>query len=311
MRNYSAVMLDRAAGALAGQFCGDAFGAQYEFGGPRSELSDVMGPSRVWGTAAGQITDDGELAVALARSIIEREGYDAAAALENYRLWYASRPFDIGMTTSSALGPAAALNHQSQANGALMRLSSLAVYRGAQSDFEAPRHDEDAAADTRLTHPNPVCVFCAVVYSRGIAFALGRGAAAPVTANYMLECAKESKWSDGEIYSILARSRRDRPETIKGADGWAVYALYNALYQLFNAESPKEAIMNTTRLGYDTDTNAAIAGALFGACSGISAFPQDWLDTVQRCDTTKGRHPREYQEAVRNIPALAEKLITA
>jgi len=48
--------------------------------------------------------------------------------------------------------------------------------------------------------------------------------------------------------------------------------------------------------GGDTDTNAAIAGALLGAVYGLDAIPAQWKDKVLSCrpeDGLKdGRHPR-------------------
>ena len=71
--------------------------AQYP-GGVR-DLAD----GGVWDTFAGQPTDDSEMALHLARSIVARGGYDAAAALDAYVHWHDSRPFDMGGTTRAAL----------------------------------------------------------------------------------------------------------------------------------------------------------------------------------------------------------------
>ena len=64
-------------------------------------------------------------------------------------------------------------------------------------------------------------------------------------------------------------------------------------------------------MGGDTDTNCAIAGALAGAYFGYDSFPSDWIITINKCDTTKGKYPRErYQDAARDIPGLANKLLS-
>ena len=101
---------DRAAGCLAGQFCGDAYGAQYEFMGKakiaslmRDNGTDMMGASKVWHTEPGQITDDSEMAVSLARSMIDGGGYKASAATKYYLEWSNSEPFDIGATCLNGL----------------------------------------------------------------------------------------------------------------------------------------------------------------------------------------------------------------
>src|SRR5947208_11504491 len=59
--------------------------------------------SPVWHTLPGQPTDDSELALMLARSIVTHGGYDQEAAAHTYVDWYRSRPFDVGGTTRKTL----------------------------------------------------------------------------------------------------------------------------------------------------------------------------------------------------------------
>src|ERR1035438_4636505 len=47
--------------------------------------------------------------------------------------------------------------------------------------------------------------------------------------------------------------------------GWVLIALQNALWQLLHAKSLEEGVEETVMCGGDTDTNAAICGALLGA----------------------------------------------
>ncbi|WP_148926151.1 ADP-ribosylglycohydrolase family protein [Stutzerimonas stutzeri] len=68
----------------------------------------VMRPLRledggVWGILAGQPTDDGELALTLARSLIQTGQYDTERAATAYVEWLKSKPFDVGNTTRQAL----------------------------------------------------------------------------------------------------------------------------------------------------------------------------------------------------------------
>ena len=83
------------------------------------------------------------MALALARSLVEADEYDADRVADAYARWYESAPFDMGSTTTQALSKASAArkagtgtavaahraaNRESQANGALMRVSPLGVY---------------------------------------------------------------------------------------------------------------------------------------------------------------------------------------
>jgi ADP-ribosylglycohydrolase len=78
--------------------------------------------------------------------------------------------------------------------------------------------------------------------------------------------------------------------------GWVLIALQNAFYRLLHAPSPEEGIAQTIACGGDTDTNAAIAGALLGAAFGAEAFPHQWVDRLLTCRAMRAtagcRRPR-------------------
>jgi len=108
---------NRAQGCLLGQLAGDALGSLVEFQSADEILRSYpdgvreLADGGPWNTMAGQPTDDSELALLLARMLVDKGRYDQEAALEAYRYWLASAPFDCGMTTSSGLR--GNLNHDS------------------------------------------------------------------------------------------------------------------------------------------------------------------------------------------------------
>lgn len=53
--------------------------------------------------------------------------------------------------------------------------------------------------------------------------------------------------------------------------GWVLVAFQNAVWQLLHAPSLEEGVVDTVMRGGDTDTNAAICGALLGAVYGREA----------------------------------------
>jgi ADP-ribosylglycohydrolase len=65
-------------------------------------------------------------------------------------------------------------------------------------------------------------------------------------------------------------------------------ALQNAFYELLHASSLETGVVTTVQRGGDTDTNAAIAGALLGAVYGRTAIPGQWRGMVLSCHT----HPQ-------------------
>ena len=188
-----ASVLSRAHGCLLGQLAGDALGGQVEFQTPDQIRREhpgglrAMAASAVWRTLAGQPTDDSELALALARSIVRATGYDAESAALAYRYWYHSHPFDCGTTTATALGAigeadvaggnaagaaARAAIQTSQANGSMMRVSPLGVWGHRLDPSELAALAE---ADSTLTHPSAVCRAASVTLAVAVARAVATG----------------------------------------------------------------------------------------------------------------------------------------
>ena len=150
---------------------GDALGALVEFESAARIRETYPNGVRLlhdggaWNTLGGQPTDDSEMALALARSILNRAAYDPDSAAQAYAWWYESHPYDIGRTTRAAvsaasragLGAAEAARtvawRHSQANGALMRVSPIGILGGGTDPGSAA---EWAQQDALLTHPNMV-----------------------------------------------------------------------------------------------------------------------------------------------------------
>jgi hypothetical protein len=94
------------------------------------------------------------------------------------------------------------------------------------------------------------------------------------------------------------------------------------VWQLLHAPNAEEGIVDTVMRGGDTDTNAAICGALLGAAHGLDALPNRWKSVILDCRPLKLRsgiaHPRprcfwpvdalELATALTLSPALLECL---
>jgi len=96
--------------------------------------------------------------------------------------------------------------------------------------------------------------------------------------------------------STVLKAARDTTPEYEHNQGHVLIALQNAWYQALHAPSFMVGVMATVAAGGDTDTNAAIAGALLGALHGEDAIPVQWRDTVLSCrpsaDVPGIRHPR-------------------
>ncbi len=286
----------RAEGCLLGQIAGDSLGSLVEFQSPEEirrrypdrvrELAD----GGTWGTLAGQPTDDSEMALVLARTLVNYRGYSPEAARRAYQAWLETHPFDCGNTVASGLR--GRLNHDSQANGALMRISPLGVFCW-NSDTECTQ--ELASQDARITHPHPVCVQANALFTNAISTAIRRQTTADKLYSELVDRAKQMKIAPRLLKATLDASS-SKPDDFTTQQGWVVIAYQNALWQLLHASSLEEGVIDTVMSGGDTDTNAAIAGALLGAVHGRKAIPKQWEERVLSCRPRAGapnvRRPR-------------------
>jgi ADP-ribosylglycohydrolase/fructose-1,6-bisphosphatase/inositol monophosphatase family enzyme len=320
--------LRRAQGALLGQLCGDALGSLVEFQSEEEIAEDYPDGVRelvdggTWNLLAGQPTDDSELALALARSLIRRGRYDPTDAARAYVGWYQSRPFDIGHTTRAALGPAAsalaagldpvaaaiaAARPESKANGSLMRISPLGIF-----GHRLPLSELVAAArqDARITHPHPACGDAGAVFTATLAHAVAEGGAPAALADWAVAFAREQQLHE-EVVAALVAASTSRPDYAT-SQGLVTVALQNAFYQLRHA-TPEDALVDTVRRGGDTDTNAAIAGALLGAVHGVEALPLRWRNAVLTCFPVAGlpgcQRPRPSSCWAVDALVVAERLL--
>ena len=282
--------ISRAQGCLLGQLAGDALGSLVEFQSPEEirrnypngvrELAD----GGTWNTIAGQPTDDSEMALLLARMLAERGTYDSEAALRAYQFWLDSDPFDCGMTIATGLRGCPSL--ESQANGAMMRISPLGIF-GANHPLEAV--GDWARQDAALTHPNPVCLQANALFTMAIAHAIKTGSEPQTLYRDIADWAVDLKVEPTLMDAIQKAVQEPLADYVQ-QQGWVLIAFRNALWQLLHAPSFEAGVMDTVMRGGDTDTNAAICGALLGAVYGLDAIPTQWVDQILNCRPKAG-HP--------------------
>lgn len=304
----------RATGALLGQVVGDALGSQLEFMSAASiekrslqRLATDMLGSPVWNTLAGQITDDSEMAIAALSSIARRGGYDKAAARMSYGDWLRSKPFDVGITVGGAIRSGSP-SRTSRSNGSMMRCSTIAVWGTSVSGREAVTA---LAEDALITHLDPVVVGSTVLYGLAIRHAILTGADPHATFAYVQRLAEVLNVHE-TVREYIRRAEHGRPhDTDEGYQtGYCMVAFQHALYSLISGETFAEALTNTILRGGDTDTNAAIVGALLGSVLGQDAIPSDWLGYALTCAPGEGTpQPRPATYHVPTMMSLAEPFI--
>jgi ADP-ribosylglycohydrolase/fructose-1,6-bisphosphatase/inositol monophosphatase family enzyme len=305
--------LARAQGCLLGQVAGDSLGSLVEFAsaaevatrypdGPR-----LLEDGGVWHTLAGQPTDDSEMALALARSITDLGRFDAADVVRAYREWYRTGPFDVGQTTRAAL--VGYLVGDSKANGSLMRSSPLGIFTHALTAAEAAVL---AREDSALTHPNLVCGDAVAAYVAAVGHAVREGDGPRAAYEAALAWARAAG-AQPSVMEALEAAAREAPVCDGDQQGFVLVALQNAFHALLHAPSLEEGVVATIRRGGDTDTNAAIAGALLGAVHGRAAVPSQWYQMVLSCRAhpLRARHARPLRFWPVDVLELAELLLVS
>ena len=199
-------------------------------------------------------------------------------------------------------------NRDSQSNGSLMRVSPIGVWA------RDPKIAAYAAErDSKLSHPNQVCATACASFAAAIAEGIKTG-----DRDAMLRTAELYIGSprDNVIRKMLAAALAgSKPSDVDGSEqGWVAIAYQNAFYHLAHGSSFEDALVGTVGLGGDTDTNAAIAGALLGSFCGIGAIPQRWILPVLSCrphDELKAKHPRPEEYWPDDILDVADALLLA
>lgn len=261
----------RARAAYLGLAIGDALGATTEFMLPREIQStyglhrDIIGGGWLR-LKAGRVTDDTEMALALGRALIARQGCDARAIADSFIHWMRSRPADIGSTIRRGLrqylatgSPEADYSPNAAGNGAAMR--NLPVVIATLFDDTALRRW--TLAQARVTHHNGESDFGTLMLGELTRGAILHGQASPL----------QSRGA-----ALAAQNPRFDWRTFKGeTSGYIVDTVRVALHFFFNTYDFESCLIGVVNQGGDADTNAALAGQIAGAFYGLDAIPRRWL----------------------------------
>ena len=283
--------LDRATGALLGTFVGDALGMPFE-GKPAAAIPAQleMEEARL---GRGTYTDDTQMMIALAESLLERgevdeehlagaflEAFDpdrgyGSGTMELFEFWRQGMP--VTDAASRLYGGQGSLG-----NGAAMRIAPIAVRFAASDD----RLRTQAERSSRLTHTHPLAIDAAVVQAVAIAAAFrgedivaaGHGVATTPVMHDQLSQAEQ------------LRGRPLTPDDIGvqlGNSPEGHQSVPTAMLAASSQPSFEQAVRFAVACGGDSDTIGAMAGAIAGARDGASGMPPRWLDALE--NGSKGR----------------------
>lgn len=297
--------------SVLGALIGDAAGATLEF---REDITPElvrnamkMPGGGVLKVGPGQITDDGELTIALWRGLTEckdSKNFPTEHVLRSYISWFNSMPFDMGGTCGNAFSEAyeifmdndiyhfddekiaiykeyvEEMNIYSQANGALMRATAIALW-ARENNINIVDAIEFAKQDAKLSHPHIVCQEVNAIYIFAILLLL-EGYTPRQTLHMVDDYIKNNITSDNVKKWFYEESHDISTMNCKNCCGHVRHAFVLSIYFLRNPDlSYEHAIYLTLLKGGDTDTNAAIVGGLV-AC--YSKIPEYMLQPVLNFD---------------------------
>ncbi|MHA6627982.1 ADP-ribosylglycohydrolase family protein [Pseudonocardia sichuanensis] len=304
---------DRALGALYGLALGDALGMPTQsmsrpgiaarYGTVDRLLDGAPDQPIAPGLPAGTVTDDTEQALLLARLLIEGGGsvdpVVFATALEDWEQDMIRRgSLDLlGPSTRRALTRLKEgespdeTGRDGTTNGAAMRVAPVGIA------VAGPRLLDAVVAASRVTHNTGLGIAgaaaVAAAVSAGIAGAglpaaldaAERAAGAGAARGHWVaggDIAARLRWVRGWVRGM---SRAELADAVAEVVGTSVAANESVVAAFALAEGlgadPHAALTTAASLGGDTDTVAAICGAVLGAHHGVAGLPADLLSQVR------------------------------
>jgi len=284
------------AGCLLGLAVGDAVGAPYE---------GLSADNIFWGYGTGpdllepppdeplRYTDDTEMMVAVAETLADRgqvvEGPLCRAFAANY---HPERGYGRGarLVLEAMAGgrdwQKVAASHfpgGSYGNGAAMRVAPV----GLLFCHDLDRVTEEARLSALPTHVHPLGIEGAQLLAVAVALALRPG---PLGRKAFYRELRRRARSEEFRWALSAAARLRPGDTISflGSSLEAHRSVVTAIACFTCSPSSYEgAVARAIGLGDDTDTLAAMSGALVGAHLGVAAIPPRLLDRLE--DGAKGR----------------------
>jgi ADP-ribosylglycohydrolase len=283
---------ERFQGALMGLAVGDALAAHTQFRKPGTfpVIGDLLGGGP-FDLPRGAWTDDTAMALLLAESLLESEGFDAQDQVQRYFRWqregYGSATGQcVGISANVARSLATALYKRQPFSGShdpeqldkdpLSRVAPAVMYFFADPVASVARPAEAA----RVTVQAPMVLDCVRLLAAMLRQALaGRDKAA------VLKPPRETWMTPGTRPEVLAvyegsYTRRMPPEI--ASNGHVVAALEAALWAFYRGETFREGALLAANLGWDSDVVTATYGQLAGAYHGVSAIPGIWRNSLMK-----------------------------
>ena len=301
-------LVSRARGALLGLVAGNQLGVPTEHLGTPEAIRQAF-PRGVTDLAPppknSPYDDDAAMALLLGESLLGSQGFDATDVARRWVKWMKVDGRGIGITTKRALTlidrgkepfEAGRLTYQenpgrSAGNGSVMRCIPVALRFHDDPDRLIRVSTQQAA----ITHADERCTWGAAAVNLA-ARELLHGNIYFIDEVLHRIGDRAPRVLREAIHRVPRESEAALPITRAGEAGYVVHCIETAFWFVTHDRTLEDSLMFLAQAGGDTDTNAAVAGALLGARYGEVALPPRWVDQITGVD---------------GIATLAERLVTA
>ena len=260
----------RARAAFLGLALGDALGATTEFMTPTEIRNQYKVHRNIIGGGwlhlkPGRVTDDTEMALCVARAIVDRGGWELPAIADNFVAWMKGKPIDIGSTCRKGIRDyllngtvEQPYSDNDAGNGALMRLLPTALFTLGDDTLLRRCAIEQA----HLTHHHPLSDAACLTFGRMIQAAL---------------CGADRFALHALARDLIAAYPKFHFNDYRGhAGGYVVETMQTVLHYFFTTNNFEDCLTGIVNQGGDADTTGAIGGALAGAFYGMEQLPRAW-----------------------------------
>lgn len=305
-------------GCLLGLACGDYLGLPFEYlatektkayfnryshPDPLKKIHTKRGS-----LPSGYYSDDTAQMICLAESLID-QNFNTTNQLHLYRKWLleghatpqaddkaigvGQHTFKVLINRSRVIPTTITNNDKEGGNGALMRCAPIGLMYFDNRDLLLKR----SILSALVTHNNEIAAFSCVVLNFFISYSI-------IGLPKQLFCKKlrdDLDYLPNDIVGILNKDfHKINPENLK-TTGYSLFTLEIALYSFFVTNTFQDCITTSIKIGGDTDTQAAVAGALAGAFYGEDAIPTKWVTSLMRHQYISGLAKSIYLKKCNNI----------
>jgi ADP-ribosylglycohydrolase len=298
---------------LTGLAVGDALGMPFEkmrHGDPALGAWDgrTFLPGNWHKLEAGRWTDDTSMAWALAESLLERKGLAPDDVANKYLDWYHDEFYfnGAGKTTKAALHNLdtgcpwfASGIPRAEGNGPAMRVAPLGLFYHRAPDRVILRAAE---VEATITHDSDVAREGAVAIAMATAL-LARGLTKPAQViERVLPYLPDQSQMHFRLVAANTKVRSTEPTALvldrMGAKFHILETVPAALLAVARSTNFQEAVEASIRAGGDTDTTAAIAGALAGTYYGIEQVAR-YLPGLHQAEQLRASECRLFTEGLK------------